>query len=38
MKMKLLAAASVLAMTATAAVAAPSMYINVGSNGYEFPC
>lgn len=37
MKMKLLAAASVLAMTATAAVAAPSMYINVGSNGYEFP-
>jgi len=37
MKMKLLAAASVLAMTATAAVAAPSMYINVGSNGYEIP-
>ena len=35
MKMKLLAAASVLAMTATAAVAAPSMYINVGNNGYE---
>lgn len=37
MKMKLLAAASVLAMTATAAVAAPSMYINVGSNAYEIP-
>jgi len=36
MKMKLLAAASVLAMTATAAVAAPSMYINVGSNAYEW--
>lgn len=35
MKMKLLAAASVLAMTATAAVAAPSFYINVGSNSYQ---
>ncbi len=35
MKMKLLAAASVLAMTATAAVAAPSFYIDVGSNSYQ---